>query len=255
MNGGKTKAKKEPITLKRETKTLKRGTKTLKKGTKTLKKTLKRGEFKWRVKDNTSYVQWMDSKLVHLLSTAFDPTETTTVTRTQKDGSKKLLNCPVVIPQYTNRMGGVDRFDQKRSTYIVGRRSKRWWLRLFYFIIDAAITNAFILYSSISRSGKPITNLQFRNVLGDQLVALHSGRKVRVRTLVKKSTKSKPKSYGLSDEVRLNDVGSHMPVEIKSSRRCRLCSSKTNNKRSRIECLHCKVPLCIVPCFLNFHKN
>lgn len=102
----------------------------------------------------------MDNKLVHVLSTTFEPTEITTVNRKQKNGSKKSVSCPVVIPQYTKRMEGVDRFDQKRSTYIVGRRSKRWWLRLFYFIIDAAITNSFILYSSITRSGKSITNLQ-----------------------------------------------------------------------------------------------
>jgi len=37
------------------------------------KPTLNKGKHKWRSRDHTSYVQWMDTKVVSLLSTAFDP--------------------------------------------------------------------------------------------------------------------------------------------------------------------------------------
>lgn len=48
---------------------------------------LGRGEFKWRSKDHTNYVQWKDTKLVHVLSTAFDPTEVHEISCKQHDGS------------------------------------------------------------------------------------------------------------------------------------------------------------------------
>jgi len=37
--------------------------------------TLERGEFKWRSRDNTSYVMWRDTKDVHVLTTAFAPSD------------------------------------------------------------------------------------------------------------------------------------------------------------------------------------
>lgn len=93
---------------------------------------LKKGDYKWRVKQNVSFVVWQDNKEVLLMSNAFHPkVGCTTVTRTQKDGLKMSVNCPLVIQEYTRRMGGVDRFDQLKSTYTVGRRSKKWWLRIF----------------------------------------------------------------------------------------------------------------------------
>lgn len=32
-----------------------------------------------------------------------------------KDGKKKTFPCPLAITEYTKRMGGVDRFDQKEA--------------------------------------------------------------------------------------------------------------------------------------------
>lgn len=157
-------------------------------------------------------------------------------------------------------MGGVDRFDQKRGTYPISRRSKRWWMRIFYFLVDAAITNADILHTHNDRVHNPIGALQFRTDLARNLINSYSSRKRRVSVLPNFATKrpkgptSRQKSiYGIPDEIRLNDVGSHMPGELPSYRRCRACSSKALGKKNKIECVKCKVPLCIAPCFAQFH--
>lgn len=55
--------------------------------------------------------------------------------RKQKAGKKIEVKCPQMIKEYTKRMGGVDKFDQKRGTYRVGRQSKRLWLRIFSFVL------------------------------------------------------------------------------------------------------------------------
>jgi len=74
---------------------------------------LQRGEFEWQTQANTGYVQWKDTKNVHVLSTAFAPNETVSVKSKQKDGSTIEVTCPKSAAQYTLRMDGVDRFDQK----------------------------------------------------------------------------------------------------------------------------------------------
>ena len=86
-------------------------------------------------------VQWRDTKVVTLLSTAHNMNEMTEVSRTQKDGSKKKVACPKAIADYTRSMGGVDRFNQLKSSYSTSRRSRKWWHRLFYFLLDANLVS------------------------------------------------------------------------------------------------------------------
>ena len=43
-------------------------------------------------------------------------------------------------------MGGVDRTDQLRKMYGFDRKSRRFWLRLFFQLFDYAINNAHTLY-------------------------------------------------------------------------------------------------------------
>ncbi|CAG4992763.1 unnamed protein product [Parnassius apollo] len=221
---------------------------------------LAKGEYKWRVNQNVAFFVWKDTKLVYVLSTAYHPRQKTTCRRTQKDGSKSDVSCPIGILEYTKRMGGVDRFDQKRGTYSIARRSKRWWMRIFYFLVDSAITNAYIIYTQNDRVHNPMTSLHFRTVLARNLIDNFSSRK---RTVAQSTNfvAKKPKGptsrqkaiHGIPDELRLNDVGSHMPMELPKYRRCRACSSKNLNKTSKIQCTKCQVPLCIVPCFAQFH--
>lgn len=223
---------------------------------------LARGEFRWRTKNNVAFVMWQDTKLVTLLTTAFHPkVNKTFCDRTQKDVSKRAFLCPSTVLQYTERMGGVDRFDQKRTTYEVGRRSKRWWLRIFYFCVDLAITNSFLLYSSNTRVHNPLSQLHFRLCLARGLISNYSSRKKSLDRQPQYSAKrpklstNRQKEVGVVDEIRLSNVGIHQHEQLNSWRRCRLCSTKTRNKRSKIQCFTCKVPLCVVPCFDLFHSQ
>ena len=53
---------------------------------------------------------WQDKKAVKVLSTMFDPSNTKSVQRRQKDGSKVTVPCPDAVVQY-KYMGGVDKED------------------------------------------------------------------------------------------------------------------------------------------------
>lgn len=208
---------------------------------------LKPGEFMYQHAAPTSVIKWMDTKDVYVATTAFDPRKVQTIERKQKDGSRKPMFCPLAIVEYTKNMGGVDRFDHFRSSYSIGRKSKKNWFRLFWFLFEAALINAYILYSRghVMRNN---SHRQFRLRVARGLINNFSSRKA-CSTILKNK---KGGVYSISDEVRLANVGVHMP-RAGTKRRCRFCSTRTNPKRSKIECKLCKVPLCISPCFERFH--
>ena len=66
----------------------------------------------------TCTVKWKYTKIVHVMSTAFSPNAILNAKRTQKDGTSALVECPQSVPEYTKRMGGVDRFDRSRGHYV-----------------------------------------------------------------------------------------------------------------------------------------
>lgn len=153
--------------------------------------------------------------------------------------------------------------DQKRAQYAVGRRSRKWWTRIFYFLIDVAITNAFILHKTNTRVHNVMSQKEFRIALSRELVDNQTFRKRSFQSMPKHITKKKrvdasnerqKRLSGVPEEIRFERLGEHWPEEMDTYKRCRYCSTKVNNKRSKIECERCKVALCIHPCFKLFHQ-
>ena len=56
-----------------------------------------------------------------------------------------MLECPPLLPDYQAYMRGIDRGDQLMSYYNVGRRSKKWWKRVFAYLLEVSIVNAYVL--------------------------------------------------------------------------------------------------------------
>ena len=52
---------------------------------------------------------------------------------------------PVVVLDYNSTKGAVDTFDRLTSYYTCSRKTLRWPMRVFYFIVDAACLNASVL--------------------------------------------------------------------------------------------------------------
>lgn len=192
----------------------------------------------------------MDNKPVCMLSTLHCPTDATSVLRRNKDGSRNEIPCPKVVKVFNEIMGGVDRFDQLRERYAIGRRSVKWWHRIFYYLIDLAIVNSFILYkeSQKTSNSKPCDQLSFRLRLAKQLIDGFSSRKRRGRPVNYVS-----KKFDVPNDVKYANVGSHLPIVNNNYRRCRHCSTKEAEKRTRYTCSGCEVPLCIKDCFQKFH--
>jgi hypothetical protein len=65
------------------------------------------------------------------------------------DDVRKDLSIPLFIDDYNHFMGGVDIADQLRSYYTTQRISLRNWYPLFFWIIDTAILNSYLLGKSL----------------------------------------------------------------------------------------------------------
>ncbi|XP_043464114.1 piggyBac transposable element-derived protein 4-like [Leptopilina heterotoma] len=136
------------------------------------KSKMQRGEYVFQRKGAVTAIKWMDAKPVTLVISA----------------SSKCLS------SYNKIMGAVDRFDQLKERYSIGRRSRR--------------PNNFV--------GKKINRLQ---------------------------------------ESRKVQLSKHVLESIESRRRCRFCSTKEKEIRTKYVCKVCDVPLCVEPCFKKFHDS
>ncbi|KAG5891066.1 hypothetical protein JTB14_005703 [Gonioctena quinquepunctata] len=159
-----------------------------------------------------------------------DPSDKAVVQRRNERGEKEDIICPRAIRDYNLHMGGVD---QLHSTYNISWKSCRWWMKLFFYFLDAAVVNSYIMYKtqykSKNHASKCMTHLQIRSCLIDQLIGTFSSTQKRGRPIDEEGTGRKNNSrYAkgtVHNSIRLLDVGSHLPV-ISTYRRCAFCSTK-----------------------------
>lgn len=217
-------------------------------------KTLKPGQFEFQTSTaGLRWIKWMDKKAVHFLSNYHDPTEVSVTNRRQKDGSLLTVACPVMCKDYNTHMGHVDESDQTIAAYKIDRKSKRWWMRLFWHYQDTIVGNAYVIY--VAKDLKPsMTHKKFRLRLIEQLVGnklpTKRGRKSKSWSL---ANNKKPQ---VSPEKRRCEA-LHMPVSSTNRRRCALCSTKEHQVSTTWMCETCQVPLCIKNpnnCFKLYHS-
>lgn len=86
----------------------------------------------------------MDNKAVHFISN-FHGSEITNVNRKNKDGSSVLIKCLASVSDYNKYMGGVDHADRLRALYNIERKSRKWWHRLFFGLLDIMFVNSYVV--------------------------------------------------------------------------------------------------------------
>ena len=85
---------------------------------------------------------------------------------------------------YNKNMNAVDRNDQLRAKYNVGRFSVKAWKYLLLFFVNSCIINAYILYAETStrRSKKRYTHLDFQLEVAHGLTGRYSAWKQKSNT-------------------------------------------------------------------------
>ena len=187
---------------------------------------------------------WQDRRLVRAMSTAHNPTESTSVLRRQKDGRRVSVQCPVMIRDYNYKMGGVDEGDQSRGYNRLRTKFRKFYMYIFCFLTDVAITNSFILYKNFSTSPSMKSVKEFRLKLAKQLIGNYSSRKL-------------PGRHSLPIQTL---PLSHFPTKNLQGKRgrCKCCHPRRTD--TPWYCNKCKEWLChsgdpTTDCFLKWHKR
>ena len=66
------------------------------------------------------------------------------------------------IKDYNTYMGGDDKADMLISSYGLYRKSKKWWQKIFFGLIDRALCNAFIAFNKITKGKMKSLDFQRR---------------------------------------------------------------------------------------------
>jgi Transposase IS4 len=198
-------------------------------------------------------VCWKDRNIVYCLSNDSSNNQFDECSRRGLGGIVRIQR-PVSIANYNKYMGGVDLADMRRlhcNSTIMGQ--KRWWLKLFFYLLDVGTSNALVLHNEYRRmkaeetsnTYTPMNIVSFKMKLVDDLV----GNTVR----------NQNKSGECADDL-------HTAVQIADDVRslCVYCAvvSKPKISRTRYQCSKCGIPLCSIgsgkvedDCFTMAHKT
>ena len=209
---------------------------------------LAKGEYSATTVGDIRYFAFRDRKVVSFATNVFPETMSDTVVRLQSDGTLKHQSVPPLLPAYNKYMGGVDRTGQMRKVYGYDRKSKRYWLRLFFHLLDVAIGNSYQLYRhECERLGmRPVSHMEFRLELIEKLLAVSK------------------RKYCSGYDSRIVDscVGVCQLVGIEAVQlkrgRCHLCvreKKRSEQRHTVYACSVCRVRLCKSDCFVRHHQD
>lgn len=195
---------------------------------------------------NLSVIQWMDNEETTMLSTLHS--DATSGRKKTKEGVESQK--PKCITDYNYNMSTIERTDLLLSSIESVRKSVKWYKKVFLHLVDMTLVNAHALYKVTSGN----TNIPLRKY---QLAL--------VKELVTKYQKVKPRASTSNrcdtDNSPLRLIERHFPsmyppkesTQKPPSRRCIVCSKQNLRKETRYTCVHCNVPLCVIPCFEIYH--
>ncbi len=104
-------------------------------------------------------------KPVIMLST--QSSATTEVVPARRSGYEAQTK-PVVVVTYNHHMNGVDIADQHAVYYSFIRKTVKWWRKLFFWLLETAMVNSYILHNHVLTPSRP-NHLTYRRAIVHEL--------------------------------------------------------------------------------------
>lgn len=191
--------------------------------------------------------RWMDNAVVSVASTVHTSNASSKVRRYSKSEKQNVeIDCPKIVQEYNQHMGGTDRQDQNVNKYRIAIRGKKWYWSIFTWMIDVTVQNAWLLHK---KSGGGLSQFEFKEQIAQTYLT-------RYGTPPKGA--GRPPSYSTKGDKRvLEDIRfdgiEHYLVETQDNKR-RRCAGEGCKKRPFSQCGKCNVGLCLA-CNLSFHTK
>ena len=160
-------------------------------------------------------------------------------------------------------MGGVDLPDMLIALYSILCKTKRWYQKIFWHLVDIAKVNVWFLYRRHYQHYEDATKNQksllvFSSEIAEALIHSNKVTPCSSRGRPPKRRSTEPVTRGKKPtvplpvhDVRYDQVG-HWPEMQENKNRCRLC-----DMTCRATCKKCNVYLFLLEyhnCFYNFHN-
>ncbi|MCL4125853.1 UNVERIFIED_CONTAM: hypothetical protein GTU68_039532 [Idotea baltica] len=203
-------------------------------------------------------IKWHDNKEVHLLSNYAGIEPLDKCSRWDGKLNKKIeIDRPFAINEYNQYMGAVDLSDMFIELYRINFKSRKWYMRIFFYLLDLSVVNAWLLQRRIRRhtqTGKETSLLSFKDDISAAFMTKDSSERGRPSES-EKPKESKRRKVGAhpADSTRLDKI-SHWPEWDSSQHRCRVCV----NAHTKVKCSKCDVGLCFTKnrnCFRQYHDK
>ena len=201
-------------------------------------RSLGRGEWLQRQKGDATVAVWRDQQPLWVLYNHCSPTEVASLERWNDRGQKVSIGCPRAVRDYFYHARSVDVLSQLHYAYLIGRKARRAWPRLAWWLLDVCVINAFQLWSIGQH--RP-SQLSFREQLMHELLA-------------QLPAEQKPHRARARPDPADSPAKDHYSVLSEQQRDCVVCSAASaSRKRIRYICAECGVHLCIGECFSRYH--
>ena len=147
-------------------------------------------------------------------------------------------------------MLGVDKLDQLISYYSFLHKSIKWWRKIFFWILEVAVINSYIIYKTLAkeRGEKPISHLAYRRQLVHSLSE-------PIRSTAQPKRRSGPRASVHVE--RLRPIQHYLHKRNKR-RDCMVCSSREEGGTRHLTLYVCgtcpeQPALCPSNCFEEYH--
>ena len=211
----------------------------------------------WHYKEDVALsVTWKDKKakkLCHVVTTC-SKVDYVTV----QEGLRQVTK-PAIIQSYNNNMNGYDRIDQQVSYYGAhDRKTKKWYKKIFTWILKVAQVNSHILHTLSRPEGtKPLPLAAYKNLLVDQLILVGAPNVMPALPAAAPTPPAKPGRKSVNPAEERLSGNRHLVDHDGLDRQCVYCSLMNKKKRSTYYCSGCegRSHLCPKECFRKYHTD
>jgi transposase IS4-like protein len=203
-------------------------------------KSLRQGEWIQRQSGDMTFTMWKDQQTMKLLYNHVSPNSVSSLNRWSDEGERISIGCPQAIHDYFYHARSVDVINQLHYNYLIGRKSRRCWPRLAWWLLDMCIINAFKLWS-IGQLHP--SQLDFREQLMHELIT-------------QLPAEQRPREHGAALKSAHALASEHFIIHADTERDCKVCSHQPHDRKlTRLVCDACGVHLCMGNCFSVYHSK
>ena len=158
---------------------------------------------------------------------------------------------PAVVNAYNHSMNGVDVADQLTTYYSFVRKTRKWWRKIFFYLLEVSVVNSYLLYKQ--------TVSHPRNHLGYRRAILEQAATLSIQQAPPRMGPGAPRRALSCDVPQRLDSKPHFLGKSPRARDCVICSNRESQSGSRHRtvyyCNTCTNQpfLCPDTCFLRYH--